>query len=58
MPNVINLVYNVYEMICESKLFIPQRGNLVDGAKGWKEIFEIQRRFCKNAVWIPRDVAN
>jgi hypothetical protein len=45
-------------MICESKLFIPQSGNLVAGVKGWKEIFEIQERYCKNAIWIPRDVAN
>jgi len=58
MPNMINLVHNVYEMISESKLFNPHSGNLVAGAKGWKEIFEIQGRFCKNAIWIPKDVAN
>jgi len=55
---MINLVHNVYEMISESKLFNPHSGNLVAGAKGWKEIFEIQGRFCKNAIWIPKDVAN
>lgn len=28
------------------------------GAWGGEEIFEIQGRFCKNAIWIPRDIAN
>jgi hypothetical protein len=48
MSNTINLGHNVYEMICESKLFIPQSGNLVAGVK--EEIFEIQGRFCKNVL--------
>jgi hypothetical protein len=43
-------------MICESKLFIPRSGNLVAGVKG--EIFEIQGRFCKNVLWIPREAVN
>jgi len=43
-------------MICESKLFIPQSGNLVAGVKG--EIFEIQGRFYKNVLCIPREAAN
>jgi hypothetical protein len=43
-------------MLCESKLIIPQSGNLVAEVKG--EIFEIRGRFCKNAFWIPREAVN
>jgi len=43
-------------MICESKLFIPQSGNLMAGVKG--ENFEIRERFCKNVLWIPREGVN
>jgi hypothetical protein len=43
-------------MLCESKLFIPQSGNLAAGVRG--EIFGIQGRYCKNVLWISREAVN
>ncbi|KDR17814.1 hypothetical protein L798_08243 [Zootermopsis nevadensis] len=57
MPHMrINILENVYEMVCESRMMY---GAEIWGLEeGWKEVDVIHGRFCKKVLGIPRVGAN